>query len=161
MMRYAVLALLTSLLLTNCSKNNSSTNSQGTLSATVGSSAFTANQTFGAYYSSLSTMTVIGLVPQGKDSTILQLSLPYPLTVDTTRSSDNTSFGLSYYTRSGSKSYDAFAGNGHAIFNISLFDTVNHKLSGTFSGTLLNDLNPSTDSVVITNGKFTTAYSVQ
>lgn len=158
MIRPAIFVLLSLILITGCSKNNSSTStSQGTLSATVGSTAFTAGSTYGIYVSAIPSMVAIGLIPQGKDTTFLQVSLPYPLPLNRPFSTDSTASGLSYYTASRTKSYDAYTSHGHALITISLFDTVNHKIAGTFSGTLLNDI-AQNDSVVITNGKFSTAY---
>ena len=160
-MRYTVLALLAFSLITNCGKNNSAPGSQGTMSATVGSSAFTANSTFGVYSSNLSSLVVIGFVRNGAtDSTFLQLNLHYPLPVNQPFSTDTTSFDLSYYTASRAKAYDANKSSGHAIATISILYSVAHKITGTFSGTLLNDTNAN-DSIVITNGKFSTSYTAQ
>jgi len=155
----ALLFLFAVTLIAGCHKNNATTNSEGTLSATVGSSAYTANLTYGVYVNAIPGMVAIGLVPAAKDTTFLKLSLPYPLPLNLPFSTDSTVYTLSYYTASGSKSYDAYTGFGHGLVTISLFDTVNHKISGTFSGTLLNDYTPNSDSIVITNGKFNTAYA--
>jgi|SRR5579871_2596743 len=158
-MKRLTVFLLSSLAIIACHKSsNSNSGSQGTLSATVGGTAFTANATYGIYYQTLNSFLAIGIIPS-KDSTFLQVQLPWPLPIDTAFSTDSTLSGLSYYTSSGSKSYDAYTANGHALFTITLFDTINHKISGTFSGTLINDFTV-TDSLVITNGKFTTAYTV-
>ncbi|HEY4111810.1 hypothetical protein [Puia sp.] len=158
-MRYTVPGLLLFFAVTGCSKNSGNNNhSQGTLSAVTGSSAVNANLVFATYFQTLEAVTILGVVPAASDSTFIQLNLPYPEPTGQPISTDNSPWQLSYYTRSGSKSYDAFSGNGHAVVTFSQFDTTVHSIAGTFSGTLINDLNAN-DSIVVTGGKFTTTYS--
>ena len=156
----ALFLLFAVTLIAGCHKNNATTNSEGTLSATIGSSPYTASFTYGDYIAAIPGMIAIGLVPAGKDTTFLQVTLPYPLPLNLPFSTDSTSLGLSYYNASHTKNYDAYTGFGHGLVTISLFDTVNRKISGTFSGTLINDLNYN-DSVIITNGAFNTAYRAE
>src|SRR5579884_3759258 len=66
------LALLTILTLAACSKSSNPSTPNGSLSATVGGSGFTANQTAGAYIQSTGQLFVIGYYIQSKDTTGLQ-----------------------------------------------------------------------------------------
>ncbi len=156
----ACLSVMVVLTLAACSKsnNNSGVTTQGNLSATVGSSSFSAMSTFGFYSQSLALIGVLGYTIQSSDTTLIQLEMAYIPPVNKTFSSDSISeLGLSY--QAGSKHYGAFLGQGSVVINLSTADTVLHNLAGTFSGVVYNDLNAS-DSVVITNGKFNTGYTV-
>jgi hypothetical protein len=158
-MRFAILTFLGLLGIAGCSKNsNTNTNSQGTLSATVGTTLFSGLVTYGAYYSSINQMGVVSILPQGKDSTLFEMQFPYPPPVNHPFSSDSTTCNFSYFTRSGSFTYNAISGSGHAIVTISRLDTLGHQVTGTFTGTLVNPHNAN-DTLVITGGKFGTIYT--
>jgi hypothetical protein len=49
--------------------------------------------------------------------------------------------------------------SGKASMTINSLDTVGHKISGVFTATAYNT-SSTTDSVVITNGKFSSSYTV-
>ncbi|HEV9037365.1 MAG TPA: hypothetical protein VGQ51_12110, partial [Puia sp.] len=119
---------------------------------------FNAAQVAGVYSHSLGFMAVLGYTISSNDTTGFQIQFSYVPPVGITFSSDTTATGLTYFVPG--KRYDAFLGQGVVIVNLSVADTVNHKLAGTFSGTVYNDANPN-DSAVITNGKFISTYSVQ
>jgi hypothetical protein len=146
------------LLAAGCSKTNSSLSTNGTLSATAGGAAFNATQVGGVYSRSLGFMAVLGYSIHSNDTTGFQLQFAYVPPVGITFSSDSTPTGLTYFIPG--RRYDAFLGQGKVLVNLSVADTVNHKLAGSFSGTVYNDA-ILTDSVVITNGKFSSTYSVQ
>ena len=145
------------LLTAGCSKSSNQPTG-GTLSATAGGKTFNAAQVGGVYSKSLNFMAVLGQTFQSNDSTGFQIQFAYVPPVGVTFSSDSTATGLTYFTTG--KRYDAFVGQGRVIVNLSVADTVNHKLAGTFSGTVYNDANGN-DSVIVTNGKFSSTYSVQ
>ena len=153
-----VLFIASLLLAAGCSKNSNSLPTDGTMSATAGGAAFNAAQVAGVYSQSLDFMAVLGYTIRSNDTTGFQIQFAYVPPVNVTFSSDSTATGLTYF--SPGKRYDAFLGQGKVVANLSLVDTVNHKLIGTFSATLINDAN-SNDSLLVTNGKFTTTYSVQ
>jgi hypothetical protein len=156
---YAIGALFFLLAAAGCSKSNTAnTSSQGTLSATIGTTNFSALTTYGAYYSNVHQMGVVSILPQGRDSTIFEMEFPYPPPINHPFSSDSTTCNFSYFTRSGSMNYNANTGSGHAILTITRIDSVGHQITGTFSGTLVNASN-SKDSLVITGGKFGTIYT--
>ena len=48
----------------------------------------------------------------------------------------------------------------HSLLTVNSWDSVNHKISGTFSGVLYN-ITGGSDSLIVTNGTFTSTYTVQ
>lgn len=157
----SVLALLccsTLLLAPGCSKSSNGLPSDGTMSASADGAAFNAAQVAGVYSKSLNFMAVLGYTVHSNDTTGFQIQFAYVPPVGITFSSDSTATGLAYFTPG--KRYDAFQGQGKVVVNLSVADTVKHMLAGSFSGTVYNDIN-SKDSVVVTNGKFNSTYSVQ
>ncbi|HXB96146.1 MAG TPA: hypothetical protein VNU70_13340 [Puia sp.] len=147
------------LVITGCSKSaNPPLPTNGTLSITAGTTNFTAAQVEAAYSSTLGFVAVLGYTIQGHDTTSVQLDFAYLPPVGVTFSSDSTETGLTYIA--GSKRYDGFLGLGKVVMQLTAADTVEHKLSGTFSATLIDDDN-SSDSLIITNGKFTSTYTAQ
>lgn len=146
------------LLAAGCSKSNNNLPTDGSLSATAGGTNFIAAQVGGAYSQSLNFMGVLGETIKSNDTTGIQIQFAYLPPVGITFSSDSTETGLTYFVPG--KRYDGFLGLGKVVLNFSVVDTLNHKLAGTFSGTVINDSNPN-DSVVVTNGMFNTTYSVQ
>ncbi|HVS95565.1 MAG TPA: hypothetical protein VHE54_03735 [Puia sp.] len=145
-------------LLAGCSSKTVTTpSSLGSMSATVGGAAFNAVQVDGIYSQSLHLMGVFGIAVKGNDSTKLILEFPYLPAVGHTFSSDSTETSLSFFT--GGKEYDAFSNSGRVLLTLSAADTVKDIFTGTFSATVYNQLN-FLDSLVITNGKFNSMYSV-
>src|SRR6185437_10460031 len=150
----SVLSFSVLLFLTACSKsNNNTTGSNGSLSAMVGGSSFTAIKTDGAYIALLNQLFVVGYYIQSQDTTAIQIAIPYIPPVNHPFSTDSTGSVLTYVIDG--KRYDASIAFpvSHAIFTLTTADTVQHTIAGTFSGTIYNDTNAN-DSIVITNGKF-------
>lgn len=147
----------------SCSKNNSSSyQSDGTLTATVNGTAYSAKSyVIAGYITSYYQILVQGDSIVGNDTTMLQVAMPYIPTVNQAVYTDSTIYAGLSYTMPG-KEYEAYQGNGysHGVITLSSADTVNHKVVGSFSGVLYNVVN-SSDSVVITNGAFNTIYTVQ
>ena len=92
----------------------------------------------------------------------LEILVPSPVTVNKPFLTDTTSASIYYYPNGpvNGKDYNASYGWGHGTMTVTSVDTVNHKIAGTFSGTLHNFLDIN-DSVVLINGKFNTAYTIQ
>jgi hypothetical protein len=154
MHRFPVYLFLPIVLITGCSKNNSSTPS-GSFSATIGSTNFQGTTTLGAYSEGANLLAVVSLSMRPPDTSAFQLTMAYPPPVDTTFISDSLSLS---YTAKGTE-YFAYSAQGQLLLTITSFDTKAHKLAGTFSATGHNAANYN-DSVVITNGKFSSAYNV-
>ena len=142
-----------------CSKSSSNSNtSGGTLSATTGSTTFTAGSTAGFYSQGLALIGVLGYTIKSGDTTLIQLEMAYIPPVNMSFSSDTVAeLGLSY--KVSGKEYDAYQGEGRVVLSMTTADTVNHLIAGTFSGVVYNDVN-SGDSLVISNGKFSSSYTV-
>jgi hypothetical protein len=142
-----------------CKKSNNSTDSSS-ISASMGSTAFsssTANTT--AWYSTDSLVYEIGgYAVNGGDTTGLAIEITPPFTLGTAVA-NQWQVDIGYYVSS-TKDYFAGFGTGHIAMTVTSQDTVNHKIAGTFTATLYNTLNQN-DSLLVTNGKFNTAYSVQ
>jgi len=145
-----------------CSKSSNSNSSNGALTCTINGTAFAAqpNQVGGGVLSSYSQLYVLGYNIQNKDTSGFQVEMPYVPVVNHPFSTDTTLSDLTYITSG--KEYDAYFGlsASHGLITVSVADTINHKVSGTFSGVLYNVLSAS-DSVVVTNGAFTTSYTIQ
>jgi hypothetical protein len=143
-----------------CKKSNNSTSSSSTISASMGSTAFsttTANTT--AYYSTDSAAYLIGgFAVNAGDTTGLAMMISPPFTLGATIT-NKYAVNIDYYV---SSTKDYFAGNGigQIALAVTTLDTVNHKIAGTFTATLYNSLNQN-DSLLVTNGKFNTAYFSQ
>lgn len=156
----AALSIMLVLALAACSKSNNSggVTTEGNLSATTGSASFSAISTFGVYSQSLGLIGVVGYTNQASDTTQIQLDMAYIPPVNKSFSSDTIAeLGLSYQIAH--KRYDAFMGQGSVTLSLTSADTVNHQIAGTFSGVVYNDTNVN-DSVIITNGKFSTIFTV-
>jgi hypothetical protein len=143
-----------------CKKSNNSTSSTSAISASFGSTAFSAStaNTF-VWYSTDSTIFQFGgFAVNGGDTTGLEFQIFTPFTVGTTIT-DQTMVNMDYFVSS-IKDYAAGWGQGHVAMTVTSQDTVNHKIAGTFTAVLYNQVTQN-DSLVVTNGKFNTAYIVQ
>jgi hypothetical protein len=138
-----------------CSKNNNSSTSSGSFTATVGGSAFQGSSTGGAYSSSLGVLLVVSSSVQSKDTATIELVLPYAPPVNKPFVSDSLYLT---YTHKGAE-YDAWSANGQLQVTVTSLDTLAHTLAGTFAATGHSGANYN-DSVVITNGKFSSAYTI-
>ena len=149
--------------LVSCSKNSSSTTtSDGTLTATVNGTAYSAKSyVVAGYLSAYGQLIVQGDSIRSNDTTEIQVAMPYIPAVNVAVTTDSSQYmGLTYLTPG--KEYDAYFGlsASHGTLTLTGEDTVNHRVAGTFSGVLYNIVN-SNDSVVITNGAFSSTYQVQ
>src|ERR1700743_2718795 len=117
----------------SCQKGTQTTGylSQGTMTATVGSTNFAPGITEAVYSPvTYSTFAVIGL-QSGKDTDYLRVELPISgFTIGTAFSSDTaTSSGLSWFDSQRSYEYDALFGNGPSpsLIDITSWDRLNRK----------------------------------
>jgi hypothetical protein len=154
-MRLAVLSFLSLLLITGCSKNNNNNTPSGSLSATVGSSSYTGTTTLGAYSSSLRLIAIVSYSIQVRDTSAFQIIIPYAPPVNRAFASDSMYLT---YTAKGTE-YDAFSARGQLQMTITSIDSIGHKIAGNFSA-IAHDSTNFNDSLLITNGKFSTSYTV-
>lgn len=157
-----------SILVAGCSKSNSNSNTSSTsISATIGSSSFSASAySAGVYSTDSAYFGVLGLQIANKDSSIFSLTFSGPVVLNqqiTTATNVNSYLNVGYQPNGANGNYYGASyydfGQGSAIVTVTSYDSTNHKIAGTFSGVLYNE-NSSTDSVIVTNGKFSTTYTV-
>jgi hypothetical protein len=149
-----------SLVVISCKKSNSSSSS-GQVTATIGSTAWSSNvPTSGLYVTNASTFEIGGEYLKSGDTSALAISFLTPFILHGAISSDTAGVDVGYVNATTLAEYDGGGVAGHSLLTISSWDSVNHKISGTFSGVLYN-ISGGSDSLVVTNGSFTTAYTVQ
>ena len=148
------------LTVTGCKKSSSSSGSTG-LSATISGSVWTSNiPVQGLYSTAGGAFELIGGYYKSGDTTALAVQFSTPFVLHTAISSDTAGVDIGYVNAKTLTQYDGGAIAGHSILTVSSWDSVNHKISGTFSGVLYNT-SGGTDSLIVTNGSFTTSYTVQ
>jgi hypothetical protein len=161
----SILLIVTSLSgIVACNKGTQTTSyvSQGTVTATLGSTSYAPTLTEAIYSPvTYSTFIVLGIQP-GKDTNYLRIELPLTgFTIGTPFSSDTaTASGVTWFDSQRTFEYDAVFGNGasHSLINVTSWDSVGRKVAGTFSAVLYN-INSAGDSIVLTNGTFNTSYT--
>ena len=161
----AIIAL--SILTTGCSKSNNNNSSSTSISATVGSSSYSSSTyAAGIYSTDSSYFGLLGMQVVNKDTTFFTLDFSGPVVLNqqiTTATNANSFLTVGYQPNGafgnyyGASYYDF--GQGSAIVTVTSYDSTGHKIAGTFSGVLYNELN-SSDSVIVTNGKFSTNFTV-
>ena len=152
------------LLIADCSKSNNNNSGTG-LSATVGSSTFVNGAMPGELQAIYNTggpyFDIAGLNLSAHDTSAMEITVPPTSKLGQTVSSDTSLVTINYSPHFPALVYMAgFGFGGHAIATITALDSVNHKISGTFSGVVYNQSGGS-DSLVVTNGKFNTSYTLQ
>jgi hypothetical protein len=126
----------------------------------MGSTAYSSStaNTF-AWYSTDSPIYQFGSFAVNVGNTTgLEFHIFTPYTVGTTIT-DQRMVNMDYFVSS-TKDYSAGWGLGHVAMTVTSQDTLNHKIAGTFTAVLYNTVTQN-DSLVVTNGKFNTAYIVQ
>lgn len=157
---FVVGAAFLSAVAVSCNKSNNSTVS-GQMSFSINGTAWTSNIPVQAIYSqSGNVFEVLAGYYKTGDTTALALQFTTPFVLHTAFSSDTTSLDVGYVNSTPLTQYDGGQITGHSALTISSWDSVNHKISGTFSGVLYN-ISGGTDSLVITNGSFSTGYTPQ
>jgi hypothetical protein len=145
------------LIVSSCKKSNSGT-SNGSISATYGTTNFQSSNTIGFYYSSHNTFDLIGYTITSGDSIVTEIGLTTPFQLNTPISSDTAlSDFVNYYDSKGTLNYynGYYIGYSPVIITVTSWDSVNKKITGTFSGTLYGAGN---DSVATTKGQFNLNY---
>ena len=155
-MRYSVAALLLLLTLAGCSKNNNSGSASGSLSATIGTTNYQSTTTLGAYSVGIELLAIISYSQHPNDTSAFQIVMPWPPPVNKVYPADSL-LSLSYVAKG--IEYDAFSTQGQLQLTVTSIDSIGHKIAGSFSATGHSTANAN-DSVVITNGKFSTSYNV-
>jgi hypothetical protein len=142
---------------TSCKKSNSSAPTNAAFSAMIDNSAFNPTTSNAVYTSFAQSWDIYGFYVKGKDSSVFDVTIFAPVTLNTPVTTYYS--GVDYYS-AGVDDFSDFVGTGKATITVTSLDSVNHKISGTFSG-VLPGTTGSDDSVVVTNGKFNISYLVQ
>jgi hypothetical protein len=148
-----------------CKKSSSSNSGgSGSMSATVAGTAWNNSfATVGVYTSipgSGGSFEVVGIQIKSADSTAFELLFSSPFALNQPVGTDSSSLVVAYTDSKSLSSYTALAGLGNAVLTVTSYDSTGHTIAGTFSGSLYNTGNYS-DSIVVTNGKFNSAFTVQ
>ena len=145
---------LVAILSTGCKK---SSNSSSGVSATVGGAGFSATLTTAVYSKDSAIYEIAGTTITTKDTSFIGLIITPPITLN--KAISGNSFSLEYL-HSGKDYFNVNGSyNGTGTLTVTGLDSVNHRISGTFSAIVYNAFS-SSDSVAITNGQFNTSYQV-
>jgi len=155
-MRYSVAALLL-LTIAGCSKNNNSSTSSGSFTATVGSVSYQGTTTLGAYSYGLGELGVISYSIHPNDTSAFQITMRWPAKVFNQVLPTDTLLSITYAAKG--KEYDAYSTEGQVQLTLTSVDSIGHKLAGSFTATGHSTANFN-DSILITSGKFSTSYNV-
>jgi hypothetical protein len=159
------LTAATLLITASCKKSNSSSSS-GAISVSIHDSSFQSQGQYsnGLFSTNLGAYTLTGVVTTKTDTDVFQVIIGLPIQVNVPVNTDTVGTYIAYFDQNATFDWQAGgAGGGTAIYTVTSLDTVNHKIAGTFSGSLYDMLNTSgitIDSVVMTNGKFNLSYTV-
>jgi hypothetical protein len=156
-----VMAGTTLLVVASCSKSNNSSSSNGSITASINDTAWTANYSVaGLYTVAANEFEVVGSQIKSGDSTIFYVNFNTPITAGKTISSDSGLVDIEFANSKGSALYDGGSLAGHSILTVTDWDSTNFKIGGTFSGVLYN-INTGTDSLIVTGGTFSTSFTLQ
>jgi hypothetical protein len=150
------------LAVTSCKKSSNNSGGSGTMTATIGGTAWANSYpVVGVYASSGGTglFELVGLQFKGGDSTAFALDFASPFTLNRAFSTDTAALIVAYTDSKSGNQYTALTGFGTGILTVSSYDSTGHTIAGTFSGVLYN-ASTGTDSVVVTNGKFNSTFTV-
>ncbi|HUB60763.1 MAG TPA: hypothetical protein VL978_08675 [Puia sp.] len=155
----AVISFVFLLAATSCKKSNNSSSGSG-ISATIGSKSWSAaaSATTGIYVSSEYQFQIGAAQIVSGDTTAVILYFGTPFTVGRPMNSDTTFVDINYIDSKTLDLYDGGNEAGWSILTVTSYDSTNRTVGGTFNGVLYN-LNGS-DSLVISNGKFSTGYTL-
>jgi hypothetical protein len=157
LLTFSALTAATFFLTTSCKKSNSSSNAA--ISANVGSTNFQASTAVGTYSKAAGLFELVGITLTSGDTTGLALIFAAPAQVNAPASSDTAYIDVQYSDTKAAVAYDGGGAFGHVILNVSSWDSVNHKITGTVTGILYN-VSGGSDSLALANGKFSTTYTV-
>ena len=149
-------------MVSSCSKSGGGS-SGNSVSATVNGTAWSNNFPVIAFSTPNGGFSIVGAQYKAGDSTSVDVAFVAPFVLNQPISSDTSAFILAYTDiKNGIQTgYAVLTGGfGNAVYTVNSFDSSGHRISGTFSGVLYN-ISTFSDSVVITNGKFNTSYTVQ
>ena len=146
-----------------CKKSNDTPSApSNTIEATVGTTGFVSSHTLSVLFDVSTNFDLLGSEIVSGDSVGFELQFPDTLVVNkiypaTAGGLVGTNISIDYYNFHTFAIYAPDDNNPVASISITAFDSTKHTIAGTFSGHFINT-SLSTDSVVITNGKFNVTY---
>jgi hypothetical protein len=161
---FSFTAIFTLLIASSCKKSSNISDSSNSVSATVSGTNFSTSTTASFYSQSGADWDISGVSIKSGDTVVVEAMIFAPFTLNQPFNTDTTNTTLFYSTNGssgkqyGAGSYWFGSGNGLAVMTVTSLDTTAHKISGTFSGSLYTT---ASDSVVVTNGKFSSSYTVE
>jgi hypothetical protein len=150
------------LAVTGCKKSSNNGGGSGTMSATVNGTAWTNSiPVVGVYATSGGTggFEIVGLQFKSGDSTSLDLDFAAPFTLNQAITTNSGSLIVAYTDSKSGAGYGALITLGNASVTITSYDSTAHTIAGSFSGVLYNEAT-LTDSIAVTNGKFSSSFTV-
>jgi hypothetical protein len=145
--------------ISGCKKSNDNSSGPGPsgISATISGTAYQSTSVAALMPSSDSYVFMAGFKIINGDTLGLEIDIPDTVTVNHT--DDVSAGGFLYTDFHTGKNYAADAFWGHGIVTVTSWDTVGHKIAGTFSGVMQNT-SGADDSLVVTNGHFNNTYLI-
>lgn len=155
----AAFSVFTFAAVTGCSKNNSNNTPGSSISATIGTTNYNSYVT-STYSVSNDLYDIVGASISNKDTLALELTFPtlpvnHPVDLDTASFEAALTYTIGV---SNPAFYQGGFQGGHLVLTLSALDTAKHTVSGVFQGTIYSYL--TRDSLVVTNGKFNTSYTL-
>jgi hypothetical protein len=144
----------------SCKKSNNNSSGSG-VSATVGGTGWAANSTTEGLFVTAQGQFEIGSTQlKGGDTTAFIIYFSTPFTLGRAMNSDTAFVDLNYVDSKTGNLYDGGNEAGWSILTVTSYDSTGHNVGGTFNGVLYN-LNNLSDSLTVTNGKFSSSFQVQ
>lgn len=162
LLTFSALTVATIFIATSCKKSNSG-GGGNSVSATISGSGWQTTIPTQAVYAvngGIGEFAIVGGQIKSGDTTVLTVAFTTPILVHAAVSSDTADVEVEYINAKTLIEYDGGPLVGHSILTVSSWDSVNHKIVGTFTGVLYN-VTGGTDSLIVTNGSFNTAYTTQ
>jgi len=154
----AIAALLFS---TACKKSSNTAPGSGAVNATVNDTLFTPppGGVYGTYTTGSGQFDIDAFELKGSDTLYLFVTIFKPFTLSQPIDNISSSSNIVYYDAS-HRPYSNITGMGNTTITVTTYDSVNHKIAGSFSGNLYSD-SGSGDSIIVKNGTFNTSYVIQ
>jgi len=150
---FALLSIFIILLTISCSKD-STTHNPNNISLTIGSQTLQSTRISGA--SSSTELALDGYPVSQGDTSLVHITM---LTDIKTGQADSFQLSSIWYTTANGITYSGEAiHGGHGILTVTSRDSTAGRISGTFNGVFYNTTTGS-DSVIITNGRFSSGYT--
>jgi hypothetical protein len=149
-------------LATSCKKGNSG-NTNGDINASLSGSAWaTTFPTEGFYLPGAGQFEITGVQYKGGDSTVFTLWFGVPFTLNKAMNSGPANnLDIYYLNEKTAVTFDGGTKAGWATLTVTSYDSTNRKIGGVFNGVVYDISTGSGDSLVITNGSFSSSYNLQ